>query len=225
VYRNFGRQALGPPFHIYPFDTGAGASGCYGTTVDPHVYLEDYELKPDAAARRRDISPGHSAASLQYFEGDLIPVSSKACTSAVSRRGWLTMPDWLRQEATDPTEGLSYRSRIFSEPALKGHARLVIFPQQLLEDDRVHRRPYNTTSPGNLRLATERNTRFFHGRAYADRPAHLGESWPAMMSMRNMWGGLELVGYEKVTDHGLALPVFGLSRGANVYYTARSHPW
>jgi hypothetical protein len=33
---------------------------------------------------------------------------------------------------------------------------------------------------------------------------------------------LELVGYEKLTDHGLALPVFGRSQGANVYYTARS---
>jgi hypothetical protein len=35
-------------------------------------------------------------------------------------------------------------------------------------------------------------------------------------------GQLQLVGYEKVTDHGLALPIFGRSRGANVYYTARS---
>jgi hypothetical protein len=35
-------------------------------------------------------------------------------------------------------------------------------------------------------------------------------------------GRLELVGYEKITDHGLALPVFGRSQGANVYYTARS---
>jgi hypothetical protein len=35
-------------------------------------------------------------------------------------------------------------------------------------------------------------------------------------------GRLQLVGYEKMTDHGLALPVFGRSLGANVYYTARS---
>jgi len=35
-------------------------------------------------------------------------------------------------------------------------------------------------------------------------------------------GRLELVGYEKLTDHGLALPVFGRSPGANVFYTARS---
>ena len=33
---------------------------------------------------------------------------------------------------------------------------------------------------------------------------------------------LELVGYEKLTDQGFALPVFGRFQGANVYYTARS---
>jgi len=35
-------------------------------------------------------------------------------------------------------------------------------------------------------------------------------------------GRLHLIGYEKLTDHGLALPVFGRSPGANVFYTARS---
>lgn len=30
-------------------------------------------------------------------------------------------------------------------------------------------------------------------------------------------GRLHLVGYEKLTDHGLALPVFGQSQGANVF--------
>ena len=35
-------------------------------------------------------------------------------------------------------------------------------------------------------------------------------------------GRLDLIAYEKLTDHGLALPVFGQSQGANVFYTARS---
>lgn len=37
-------------------------------------------------------------------------------------------------------------------------------------------------------------------------------------------GRLHLIGYETLTDHGLALPIFGQSRGANVFYTARSTP-
>jgi hypothetical protein len=43
-----------------------------------------------------------------------------------------------------------------------------------------------------------------------------------MSEVRDPIGRLRLVGYEKLTDHGLALPVFGRSPGANVFYTARS---
>jgi hypothetical protein len=32
---------------------------------------------------------------------------------------------------------------------------------------------------------------------------------------------LSLIGYEKLTDHGLALPIYGRSQTANVFYTAR----
>jgi hypothetical protein len=39
---------------------------------------------------------------------------------------------------------------------------------------------------------------------------------------RDTRGRLHLLGYEKLTDHGLALPVFGRSTAANVLYTARS---
>lgn len=43
-----------------------------------------------------------------------------------------------------------------------------------------------------------------------------------MSEIREPIGRLHLVGYEKLTNHGLALPVFGQSLGANVFYTARS---
>jgi hypothetical protein len=43
-----------------------------------------------------------------------------------------------------------------------------------------------------------------------------------MSEHEELVGWLHLVGYEKLTDHGLALPVFGQSQGANVFYTARS---
>jgi len=43
-----------------------------------------------------------------------------------------------------------------------------------------------------------------------------------MSEIRDPMGRLHLIGYEKLTDHGLALPVFGRSPGANVFYTARS---
>jgi hypothetical protein len=41
-----------------------------------------------------------------------------------------------------------------------------------------------------------------------------------MSEIRESVGRLQLVGYEKLTDHGFALPVFGQPFGANVFYTA-----
>jgi hypothetical protein len=43
-----------------------------------------------------------------------------------------------------------------------------------------------------------------------------------MSEVRDPIGRLHLVGYEKLTGHGFALPVFGRSPGANLFYTARS---
>lgn len=43
-----------------------------------------------------------------------------------------------------------------------------------------------------------------------------------MSEVRDPIGRLHLIGYEKLIDQGLALPVFGRSPGANVFYTARS---
>jgi hypothetical protein len=40
-----------------------------------------------------------------------------------------------------------------------------------------------------------------------------------MSEVRDQIGRLHLVGYEKLTAHGLALPVFGRSLGANIFYT------
>jgi hypothetical protein len=128
---------LGPPFHIYPFDTGAGTSGCYGDVVDPHVYLEDYELDPDLPAAQRHIAWAFGG-NRQYFDGDLIPglVQSLHAWQSVGR-GWLTIAGLAATGSNRPDKRASAIEVAYSTHlALKGHARLVIFPQQLIEDDR-----------------------------------------------------------------------------------------
>jgi hypothetical protein len=50
----------------------------------------------------------------------------------------------------------------------------------------------------------------------------LQNAGPTMSEQEELGGRLYLVGYEALTDHGLALPVFGRSQSANVFYTARS---
>jgi hypothetical protein len=127
---------LGPPFHIYPFDTGAGASGCYGDVVDPYVYLEDYELDPDLRAAQRHIAWAFGS-NREYFEGDLVPglIQSLHAWQSVGR-GWLTIAGLAATGSNRPDKRASAIEVAYSKHlALKGHARLVIFPQQLIEDD------------------------------------------------------------------------------------------
>jgi hypothetical protein len=133
----FRPDKLGPPFHIYPFDTGAGASGRYGDTVDPHVYLEDYELTPDLQAAQRHITWAFGG-NRQYFEGDLSPGLMQGLHAWQSvGRGWLAIAGLAATGSNRPDKRASAIEIAYSKHLpLKGHARLAIFPQQLIEDDR-----------------------------------------------------------------------------------------
>jgi hypothetical protein len=128
-------RKLGKPFHIYPFDTGAGVSGIYGDMVDPYVMLEDYQLEPDLTAAQRHIAWAFGT-NQAYFDGELtaglrdtLPhfnTVAPACLkiaelgSASSNR-----PD-RRASAIE----VAYQRHV----PLKEHVRLVIVPQPLVED-------------------------------------------------------------------------------------------
>jgi hypothetical protein len=128
---------LGTPFHIYPFDTGAGVSGCYGDAVDPHVYLEDYELEPNLTAAQRHIAWAFGN-NRQYIEGDLIPGLPLGLRPWQSvGLGWLTIAGLAASGSNRPDKRASAIEVAYSKHLpLKGHARLAIFPQQLIEDNR-----------------------------------------------------------------------------------------
>ena len=129
-------EKLGPPFHIYPFDTGAGVSGCYGDTADPHVYLEDYELDPDLSAAQRHIAWAFGG-NRQYFERDLIPGLAQGLRAWQSiGRGWLAIAGKAATGSNQPDKRASAIEVAYSKHLpLKGYARLAIFPQQLIEDE------------------------------------------------------------------------------------------
>jgi hypothetical protein len=128
---------LGPPFHIFPFDTGAAVSGCYGDTVDPHVYLEDYELDPELRAAQRHIEWAFGS-NRRYYEGDLIPglrESLRAWQSA--GHGYLTIAGLAATGSNRPDKRASAIEVAYARHLpLKDNVRLVIFPQQLIEDER-----------------------------------------------------------------------------------------
>ncbi len=58
------------PYHVFPFDTGAGAAGAFADKADPLVYLEDYQLDPELSAASRLIEWGFGTCEA-YYDGQL----------------------------------------------------------------------------------------------------------------------------------------------------------
>jgi hypothetical protein len=128
---------LGRPYHVYPFDTGAAVRGKYGRTVDPEVSLEEYELEPTLESALRHIAWAFESKAA-YLDGTLKGGLSEAIphwNSAV--RGWVTIAglSGLGDERPDDRSSaieVAYKKDI----DLQQYVRLVILPQQLLEDSR-----------------------------------------------------------------------------------------
>jgi hypothetical protein len=128
-------QKLGAPYHLYPFDTGAGTEGRYGDAADPYVPLEDYELAPELSAAQRYISWqfGNNAA---YYDGDPKPgliegvPHFKMVVRACLKIANLAATGSNRPDKRASAIEVAYDSHI----PLKKHVRLVILPQQYVED-------------------------------------------------------------------------------------------
>lgn len=130
--------ALETPYHVYPFDTGAYMAGVYGTVPDPTLYLEDYELDPSMDSALRHVAWGFGSTS-SYYDGT---IRAELADS---------MPDWravgrswsdIASMAALGKERPDYRASAIelaysrSIDLRQGHARLFIFPLQLIEDPR-----------------------------------------------------------------------------------------
>lgn len=63
-------DAVVPPYHVYPFDTGGALAGAFASQADPYIPIEDYELEPTLAAAAGHIGWAFETAN-SYYEGDL----------------------------------------------------------------------------------------------------------------------------------------------------------
>lgn len=126
---------LGPPFHIYPFDTGGAESGMFDERADKHVYLDDFELDNSFAGAARHISWAFGTLGA-YFDGELKPDLAKALKQwedvplsfiAIAKLAALgaNRPD-RRASAIE----VAYQDHV----RLKGNVKCVILPKQYLED-------------------------------------------------------------------------------------------
>lgn len=126
---------LGPPFHVYPFDTGGAASGMFDERADKHVFLEDFELDQNFVGAKRHIAWAFGTLGA-YFDGELKPDLAKAL------KPWEDVPLSFIAIAKLAALGANRADRRASaiEVAYQDHVRLkdnvkfVILPKQYLED-------------------------------------------------------------------------------------------
>ena len=131
-------EALPPPYHVYPFDTGACMAGVYGDVPDPTVYLEDYELTPSVEAALQHIAWAFGSKSA-YFEGTLRAGLAENLPEWRSvGRSWIDIANLAATGRDKPDARASAIELAYTQSIdlKQGHVRLAIFPQQLLEDAR-----------------------------------------------------------------------------------------
>jgi hypothetical protein len=126
---------LGPPYHVYPFDTGAAAKGIFGDVPNPDIFLEDYELDSSFDSVLNHIEWAFGTSS-NYYEAKVRPTIL----------GGVPHFDEVAKSYVDITR---LASRGHNEPdrrassieialnrhvPVEGNVRLAILPKQYLED-------------------------------------------------------------------------------------------
>lgn len=128
--------ALPAPYHIYPFDTGAFMAGFYDEVVDPSIYIEDYELEPDLAAADRHLEWAFGDLP-NYFDARIKPALAGSIPQwrAVAQ-SWIRIAGLSSVGRQKPDRRASALEVAYSRSIdlRQGHGRLLVFPEQLLED-------------------------------------------------------------------------------------------
>ncbi|HEY0312283.1 MAG TPA: hypothetical protein VGC56_07275 [Allosphingosinicella sp.] len=128
-------EAADPPFHVYPFDTGAAARGFFADQADPLVPLEDYELEPTLSAASRHVEWAFGTREA-YFDGRLrgdilkdVPLHEGVT------RGYVDVARMGRAGSNQHDKRASaVEVAVDHDIDLQGNVLLAILPKQFLED-------------------------------------------------------------------------------------------
>jgi hypothetical protein len=130
-------EKLGEPHHIYPLDTGAAVKGIYENAVDREVFLEDYELDPEINAALRHVAWAFGSKQA-YFRGQLkVGLADSLPHWESAARSWISIASSPCEGADKPDDRASAVEVAYSRHIeLRENLRLIVVPQQLLEDPR-----------------------------------------------------------------------------------------
>ncbi|SFA58644.1 hypothetical protein SAMN04487972_12147 [Paracoccus halophilus] len=128
--------ALPPPYHVYPFDTGAYMSGFYDEVVDPSIYIDDYELEPNLDSAVRHIEWAFVGPD-EYLDAKIRTGLAGAIPQWRSvAQSWIRIASLASVGREKPDRRASAIEFAYGQSIdlRQGHGRLLIFPTQLLED-------------------------------------------------------------------------------------------
>ncbi|WP_137863672.1 MULTISPECIES: hypothetical protein [unclassified Sphingomonas] len=129
-------SALPAPYHVFPFDTGAYMAGFYNAVVDPSIYLDDYELEPELASALRHIEWAFGGVE-EYFDAKVkTGLASSIPHWRSVAQNWIRIASLAATGRDQPDRRASAIELAYAQSIdlRQGHTRLLVFPEQLLED-------------------------------------------------------------------------------------------
>lgn len=132
----FSANALPAPYHVFPFDTGAYMAGFYDEVLDPSIYVDDYELEPDLDSALRHIEWAFGGVE-EYFDGKLkVGLADSIPHWRSVAQNWTRIASLAATGRQRPDRRASAIELAFTQSIdlRQGHARVFVFPEQLLED-------------------------------------------------------------------------------------------
>lgn len=145
--------SLGPPYHVYPFDTGGAMDGAFDEQANEFIFLDDYRLRPnyDAVSGQIGWAFGSRAA---YYDGQLRQdVESSLAYHETGPRSFLRIAALASVGSNRPDQRASAIELAFDRHVpLRGNIKFAVMPRQFLEDPRGDNQPMidGLTSAGIL---------------------------------------------------------------------------
>lgn len=129
-------EALPPPYQVYPFDTGAYVAGIYDEVLDSTIYLDDYELEPTIKSALQHVQWAFGTED-SYFDANIKSGLTDTLPHwrSVARR-WIAIASLASKGKVGLDDRASAIEIAFNHSInlKQGHVKLLVFPQQLLED-------------------------------------------------------------------------------------------
>lgn len=135
-------ENLGPPYHVYPFDTGGALDGQFDQQADDYVFLEDYRLLPNYGAVSGHINWAFGSRA-SYYDGELrLGLMETLAYHEAGPRSFLRIAALAAIGSNMPDQRASAIEVAFNHHiSVKDNVKFAVMPRQFLEDPHGDNKP------------------------------------------------------------------------------------